>query len=361
MSGLVPADYDALEKTALISPEGMTRFKSEPTIPPRTDDTDESMESFAIRRFGTEVYEKIIEPLLGGIYGGRGSELSILATFPQLRHKEKSEGSIQGSAHAPQGQESAPAHRAPGKYPPFVSLKNGMESLTASLERALTRTKVVLSTPVVSVIKEGATYRVTGGDDTEFEFDCLILTTPAHVSGVVLESLDPALAELHRAIPHTSSTIVSLVYDEADLEHPLDGYGYITLPREERTVHAMTWSSRKWPNRAPEGTVLVRAFLGGSGDAMLQQTDEEILAVVESECNDLMHIAIPPRSYRIDRYENSMPQYVVGHNDHVATIEARACAHEHLHLTGMAYYGVGIPDCIKSANAVAAKIASQFG
>lgn len=343
MSGLVPSNMDSLKESTLISSEGIDRYLREPDQPQKLDDDDESIASFATRRFGKEVYEKIVGPLLSGIYGGSGEELSILSTFPQLRHLEKTQGSILASI-APSVSTSP--------YASFVSLRGGMEVLIRALVDALTKTKIILHAPVTSISRNEA-YHIKIADGRTFEVDILVMTTPATVNSIALAPLDGTLAKLHQGIPYSSSTIVTLVWEKDALEHPLDGYGYIVPRGEQEVIHAVTWTSHKWPNRSPENRFLLRAFLGGGSDPLIDQTDDHILEKVRTELSRVLGIIAEPLAYRIDRYADAMPQYLVDHGERVTAIEARTRIHPDLFLTGMTYRGVGIPDCISQANTVA--------
>jgi protoporphyrinogen/coproporphyrinogen III oxidase len=249
-SGLVPTNFEALAQSALVSPEGQRRMMQDLEMPSPTDEGDESVGAFISRRLGREAFDHLIEPLMGGIYAGDADQLSLEATFPQLRQVEKTHGSL---IRGLQTQASSEAT----DYPPFVALRTGMGDLVTALQERLTMTDLILGIGVSSLATAAAGgYRVTLENGRALHADALILTTPAYVTARLVEPLDARLAAAHAAIPYGSTAIVTLAFDEAALPHPLDGYGYV-IPRIEGTdVTACTWSSSKWDNRAPAGAAL---------------------------------------------------------------------------------------------------------
>jgi oxygen-dependent protoporphyrinogen oxidase len=346
LTGMIPTSLEALERSELLSPEGKARFASEPEIAPATGDEDESVASFVSRRFGREAYEALVEPLMTGIYGGDGDLLSLRATFPQLRMLELEHGSLLRGLSAP----------ASGDPPPFVSLRSGMGTLAAALGDGLERTELLLGRVAARVSRRAVGYEIEldGGDSVEA--DGVVVAAPAFVAAELLEDLDADLAAAHAGIPYASSVVVSLAFSRADVL-PLDGYGYV-VPRVEGTnVLACTWTSQKWEDRAPDGSVLVRVYAGRFGGRDLTaDSDSDLVALARDEVRHTGVIA-PPTLTRVHRWPGGMPQYVMGHPDRVARIEAALTGHPGLAVAGAAYNGVGIPDCIRSGEAAADSVA----
>ena len=345
LTGMIPTNLDALEDGSLLSEVGVARFREEPEIPVAPGDADESVASFVSRRFGREAYDALVEPLMTGIYGGDGELMSLRATSPQLRALELEHGSLLRGLTAP----------APGRYPPFVSLRDGVGSLVSRLTGSLERTRVVTGTAVAHVASAPAGYEVTLATGDSLAADGVVLATPAHATAELLAGLDHELAALHGEIPHASSVVVTLAYAHADVV-PLDGYGYLVPRTEGSDVLACTWSSQKWEGRAPDASVLVRVYAGRFGGRDLTGApDDELLALARAELARLDVVAEPALA-RIQHWPLGMPQYVLGHTERVERIEARAAEHPGLALAGAAYRGVGIPDCIASGEQAAESV-----
>ncbi len=349
LTGLIPTNLDALAKSSLLTDEGRDRVAQEFNLPPSPSPEDESIASFITRRLGQEVYERLVEPLMSGIYAGDGEQLSLAATFPQLRTLELRHGSLLKGLLA--GQMEAGKHSS--AYPPFVSFAGGMGSLVNRLTEGLTRTTLLTGVGVKAIRPNFPGYTVLLENGQTWTADALILTTPAYVTARLVADLDAELAEAHAQIPYASSVTVSLAYAEADLPL-LDGYGYV-IPRVENTdVLACTWTWRKWAGRAPQGYGLLRVYLGRYGRSdMTQLTDEALLALSRQELADTLGITAVPVRHWIYRWPHAMPQYTLGHLARLARIKTRLATLPGLFVAGAAYRGVGIPDCILLAEQAA--------
>ena len=345
LTGMIPTDLDALEQSPLLSAEGRARIAAEPDIPPAPPDGDESIESFMTRRLGREAYERLVEPLLAGIYGGDGEQISLQATFPNLRALELEHGSVL------RGLEELP--RSPSANPPFVALRSGMQTLADAVAASLERTTIVTGKSQaapkggpVTMSHEGSRYGL--GDR---EADAVVIATPAPTAARMLAALDPELSRLLAGIPYTSSAIVTLAYRREEVPHPLDGYGYLVPAVEGSDVLACTWSSSKWEQRAPEGFTLLRVYLrrtSGGGDHLVAGARAELR---------LLGIGSEPHVTRVHQWPDGMPQYVLGHPERLERIDERLERHPGLALAGAAYRGVGIPDCIESGERAAGSVA----
>lgn len=368
LSGMIPTNLEALADNPLISLAGKQRLAQEAELPAAPPNGDEAVGTFVSRRLGREVYEKLVEPLMSGIYAGNGDQLSLAATFPQLRQLELTHGSLlkgltssedrgQKTEGSGQGVESArQSPKSPiSTYPPFVSLPGGMGALVQAIINQLPAP--TLRTGVgATYIRRNRTrpgYMVALDNGDVVTADALILTTPAFVTAELLDDLDPALAAVHMEIPYASSAIVHLAYDQASASGR-EGYGYV-IPRIANTdILACTWSSNKWQGRAPDGTLLLRVYLGRYGQRDVTQcSDTELFAMARQEVQETQEIDADPLLQRAYRWPRSMPQYILGHLDRVAQINARLAHHPGLFLAGAAYRGVGIPDCIHEGETAA--------
>ena len=355
MQGVVPSKVMPFVSTRLISWPAKIRVGSEFFLPPRKDEADESVESFVVRRRGREMYDRLIEPLLSGIFAGDGSKLSIKATFPQLtalerEHRGLVRGMLATRRKAERGARSAPP---PSRPVGLVSLEDGLGELIAALERRLLSNKNIRirkSASVSSVTRDSlGEFDITLLTGEMFHADAVIVATPAHVAGRLVCALDGQLGRELGEIPYASTVTVNVAFRSHDVPALLRGTGY-TVPRiQKRPVLACTFVSNKFAGRAPDDTVLLRAFLGGAGRGeFVQHSDDEILSVVRTELREVLGITTEPHHVQINRFDRVMAQYNLGHLDRVARIEQRLATVPGLALAGNGYRGVGIPDCIAS-------------
>ena len=349
LTGMVPTDLAALEESSLLTSHGRARLAAERDLPPAPPDGDESIAAFVTRRLGAEAYERIVEPLMTGIYGGDGQQLSLQATFPQLRTLELEHGSVLRGLEV----QAPPA----SEHPPFVSLRGGMEQLVSALVASLERTRPLTGHAAVAIRRLGSAYEVLGDDGERIEADGVVVATPAFVTAELLGELDSELAGLHAEIPHASSVVVSLGFPAEDVEHPPDGYGYVVPRSEGSDVLACTWTSSKWEGRAPPGSMLLRVYAGRFGQRDLTAEEDAVLLELAREELRLLGIRAEPTLVRVHRWPRGMPQYVLGHPAHLRRIDAALERHPGLALAGAAYRGVGIPDCIDSAEEAARAVA----
>ena len=352
LSGMIPTNLDALADSQLLSPEGRARVAAEVDIPPAPPGDDESIASFVSRRLGREAYERLVEPLMTGIYGGDGEQLSLQATFPEHRTLELEHGSlIRGllaqSEHA-------------GRYPPFVTLRPGMEALVIALVGYLERTRLLTGCAAVGLRRRAGGYDVELSGRETLEADGVVIAVPAFAAAELLAAVDADLAAEHAEILYASSAIVTLAYRQKDVEHPLDGYGYVVPRSEGSDVLACTWTSSKWAGRAPRGKVLLRVYAGRFGERdVTADLDRELVALAREEVR-LLGISAEPALSRIHRWPLGMPQYVMGHPERLERIEATLAELPGLAVAGAAYRGVGIPDCIHSGEEAAQSITQSL-
>jgi len=352
LTGLIPSRFGPLLKTDLLSPLGKVRLGLDCVIPPRNQNDDESLATFIERRLGSEVYERLIEPLLSGIYAGDGAQLSLAATFPQLRQAELEHGSLIRGVLA--AQKKAALSRPSSA---FLTPVNGLAELVAALEAKLERVEKRCGTAVVGVTATSDGYGVTLENGDSVAAASVILATPAFITADLMSDLDPELAGALRGIPYVSTATISVAYPLSDIPRPLAGYGYIIPRAEKRLILACTWTSTKFPHRAPEGFALIRVFVGRAGqEAVLDKTDEELLQFARAELQRTLGITASPILHRLFRWPKAIPQYTLGHLDRLAVIERRLAKHPGLFVAGNAYRGVGIPDCIACGEVAAEKV-----
>ncbi|HZF06606.1 MAG TPA: protoporphyrinogen oxidase [Patescibacteria group bacterium] len=314
---------------------------------------DESLGAFVRRRLGGEALERVAQPLVAGIYTADPEELSVAATMPRFveverRHRSVILGLRRGLAQAPLSGTSG------ARWSLFVTFADGMETLVTTLADRLPDSAVVLGQRVAAVERVGTGWRVTSADGARFEADRVILAAEAHVAARLLRYVDPALATLLGEIEYAGAATVSLGYRRADVPHPLDGFGFVVPRSEGKALLAATFSSVKYPGRAPEGSVLIRCFMGGAlNAALLDEDDARLVARARRELGEALGVTAEPRLVRASRWPASMPQYRVGHLARVEAIERCAAGLPGLYLAGAAYRGVGIADSVRSGEAAA--------
>lgn len=368
LTGLIPSRLAPFVRTPLVSIAGKLRVALDLVIPRRKSagDDDESVEQFVVRRLGREMYERLVEPLLSGIYAGDGARLSLLATFPHLRQSEREHGGLLRATFAARRRPSAPlAGGRTAAHLGFLTLPGGLGELVDAAAARLAasgRAVVRLRTPAQGVAAEGHGWRVELPAGEQLAADAVVIATPAHAAAALLAPLDRDAATALGEIEHVSTIVVSLGFRGADVPRALDASGY-TVPRAEgRAVLACTWSSSKFPGRAAEGHALLRLYLGGATRPDVSgMTDAEVLALARAEVREVLGIAAEPVLVRVQRWERALPQPNLGHPARVARIAARMAQLPGLALAGNAYHGVGIPDCVRSgeraAEAVHARLA----
>jgi protoporphyrinogen/coproporphyrinogen III oxidase len=350
LTGLIPSRLAPMFRSPLISPAAKLRLGLDYLIPSRNGNSDESLGDFVERRLGRQVYERLVEPLMAGIYAGDGKELSLDATFPQLRQMETQHGGLLRGIRSSTKYNGASANRRSG----FLALHSGMEAMVDALVAKLDHTRILLSQTVSSLGEGQGEYVIAPENGRELTADAVILATPAYVSGALLQPINSFLSSVLRTIPYASTATVSLAYPRDAIPHRLDGYGYVIPRKEGRPALACTWTSSKFPNRSPGGQCLLRVFLGRSGEEnMLDLSDDQLLSLARDELRKTLGISARPQLWRLFRWPMAMPQYVLGHTEHLDTIEQGLKVHPGLFLAGNAYRGVGIPDCIKSGEEAA--------
>ena len=341
----------------ILSFRGKLRLLMDLVLPRKGDDADESLSSFVKRRLGREALDRLVQPLVGGIYTADPNELSVKATLPQFLAMEQTHGGlIRGAFRQARQTRWIEKNSSGARYGMFMTLANGMDTLPNALASALPAGSVRTNTSVrrVSRNEPNSPWLVEPLDGPPIEADVVVLTTEAHASARLLDNLDPDLALQLRAIPYASSVIVNIAYPRDQVAHPLDGFGAVIPAIEQRAILAVSFLSVKFPTRAPAGTVLMRVFLGGATQPELCERDDEALkTIVQAELFDLLGARGAPLLIDVTRHPRAMPQYTLGHLERVEAIRRRASALDRLILGGNAFDGVGIPDAVHAAEVAA--------
>jgi oxygen-dependent protoporphyrinogen oxidase len=312
---------------------------------------DRSVADLIRDHYGDEAVDYLAEPLLAAVYGGDPEQLSVTSVLTRFVELEQKYGSLTRGVLAARRREARRADR----LPLFQTMRGGLGTLIDALLRAVSgHTRVVAATAEgVEQQSEGFRVRITGGS---LEADSVVLACQAYQAAELIQSLDPRLADLLVSIPYNSSITVALGYDKTTFERALNGFGFLVPRLERRRVVACTWVGTKFSHRVPNDKVVLRCFL--NDDAALDQPEEELVAAVEQELREIMGFTSKPIFSHVARWPRSMAQYTVGHQKRMEDIEGRLSGIPGLFLAGNAYYGIGIPDCVRMAKQVAERIVS---
>jgi protoporphyrinogen/coproporphyrinogen III oxidase len=312
---------------------------------------DESVAAFVRRHFGQEVVDRVAEPLLAGVYGGDADQLSVSAVLPRFVEMEREHGSLVRATLAARKQRTASGS---SPQPLFTSLRAGMGQIVEALLNALPSGSVLTSYDV-SIQRSANAWQVATGQGSR-HFDEVLLAVPAPAAAALLTPVQPELAAMLGAIRYTSSATVLLAFDRADLP---SGFGFLVPRSEGRKMLACTFLHRKFPHRAPEDSALLRCFFSSSRvRRMFGYSEAALLDLAQRELQEMIGLTATPRFARVFRCECALPQYEVGHLGRVATMEKHLAGLPGTHVIGNSFYGVGIPDCVKSARRAVETITS---
>lgn len=355
---MAPTSLRGVLRSPVLSVAGKFRVCLEPLVPRRRQTDDQSVADFARRRLGREAFERIVQPLLGGIYTADPEKLSMAATMPQYIEQVEEFGSLYQAAR--RQRKAVGPEESGARYSLFVTPEKGLEQLTLALVDRLPEGSLRLNSRVSSLVQSGEQWQLTvsGHKDAE-TFDAVIVATPAYLAAKLLTESLPELAGELAEIEYAGASVVCLGYRRQQIGAELTGFGFVVPSVENRKLIAVSFASLKFPGRAPEGHILIRAFVGGALQPELADLpDEELQQLVSEELADLLQITGEPVVVEIARWQRAMPQYHVGHLDQVFRIESLLAQHAGLELAGAAYRGVGIPQCIHSGQEAAMRIAS---
>ncbi|WP_026175167.1 protoporphyrinogen oxidase [Thermus igniterrae] len=336
---VVPGDLKALAKTPLLSPWGKLRALYDLFLP-RGGKEDESLKEFVERRLGLEVYEALVAPLAGGIYGGEPEELSMRAAFPQLLELERKHRSlVLGAMRARRARGS----REGGSL--FFSFAEGLSALTRKMAEALGE-RTLLATPVLGLEPGKGGYRLHTPRGV-LEAEAVVLATPAPVAAALLRPFLPEATALLKGIPHTPAATVSLAFREP---LPVRGHGLLMAKGEGYRVRGFTWTHQKWPGRAPEGFSLARAYLSGE---VARLAEAELVRVALEDLRRFLGQEVKPERTWAFRFPEGMPAYRVGHLERVERLEMALLKAPGVFLAGNYLEGVGLPEVVRTGRRAA--------
>jgi len=327
-----------------------------------TDNPDETLAEFGTRRLGREAFERLIDPMASGVFAGDATKMSVQSCFPRIKEVEADYGSLirgliklQLKARK-EGKKDKPG---PGPGGRLTSFSNGMSALTDTLA-AMLGSRIHTASPVAGISRSDKLYTLHMADGTDEETDVLILAVPAFVQSGILKEYEPELACLLSGIEYPALSVVCLGYREDRIAPYLDGFGFLVPSGEQRSILGTIVDSNVFPGRAPEGHALFRTMVGGARTPQLAGLpDDRLLDRVRADLKDITGLAAEPEFARIFRHEKAIPQYVVGHAARLEAIDCLLEKHPGLVLTGNAFRGVSLNDCVVNAWKTAESLVSH--
>jgi oxygen-dependent protoporphyrinogen oxidase len=360
----VPADLLALAKSRVLSPAGLARVPVDLVLPPTPRGADVSVAGYVGARLGREVVDRLVEPLLGGVYAGRVDLLSFDATLPAVAEAARTHRSLIAAARTIR--EAAPAD--PG--PVFATLDGGLGTLPPALADSVRAAGGLIRTDAMvrELRRTSAGWRLTVGatrDAEHVDADAVVVAVPARPAARLLADEVPAAAGELDVIEYASMATVTLAYAATAFPALPAGSGYLVPAVEvgDTGVKAVTFSTAKWPhlNRTLPGTVVVRCSIGRYGEEhALQRSDDDLKAAAMAELARTCGAGELPIDTRVTRWGGGLPQYTVGHADRVARIRSAIAGQPGLAMCGAAYDGLGVPACVATARAAASRVLAHL-
>jgi oxygen-dependent protoporphyrinogen oxidase len=369
-----PTKFVPFATTGLFSWSGKIRMAMDLFIPPKKvapgELNDETLERFVVRRMGRECLDRLAEPLVGGVHASDPVQMSLAATFPRLLEMEQKYGSLMKAFIAARRKVEEMRRKYPAKPREkprtfFTSFVKGMQQLTDSMADAAGRGRMRTGLTVTALRrKDDGSWGVLLSDGAKLEGDGVVIATESWAAESLIRPHDETIADALAAIPASSSATISIAFNEREVGFDLNAFGVLCPLVEGRALMAATYSSTKWPGRAPSGKVLLRGFVGGPhNQEIVKRPDEELVQVVLAEFRDILGLNpfAKPLFSRVFRWHLGMPQYTLGHLERVTRIEERSGQIPGLAFAGGSYRGVGVPNCIESGERAVSKILGEWG
>lgn len=358
LMGPAPSSVADIWRASFLSFRGKIRASMEPLVKRSASVENESLGNFLSRRMGAELTDTLLEPLTAGIYGGNSYDMSLDTLFPMLKQWEYQYGSL--SRGMREAKKATRGRRQPTSA--FFSLRNGTRSLVWAVAERLRRTKIIRGHAATSVVRthppfEPPQYSVGLDDGRAFQSDVLILANPAWDAASLVASFAPGLSRRLGRANSSAAGSVYLAFRRDSVSHPLDGTGFIAPRSRTGLVTGCTWMSSKWPERSPDNFVLLRAFLGESGDdSFMAHGDSRLVELATETLRPILGIRGAPERFWVNRWPAGMPQYSVDHSEWLEGLDGELSAFPDLFLCGSSYRGIGVPDCVRQGRDTAQSV-----
>ncbi len=365
----LPDGAPAFLKSRLISWPGKLRLALEPTpfVASAPVGIDETLAAFGRRRLGKEALDKLIAPMVSGIFAGDPETMSLESCFPRIAELEREYGGLiramimLGKKKKRDQAAGKVVSSAAGPGGVLTSFREGIQYLSDAMATSLG--KIVRPGVAVTAVEKGSSvpYRVTCSDGSEFDADQVIIASPAFAAADMLSGLNADISGVLREIPYASMTVICFGYSSRQIEHSLDGFGYLIPKKEGRNTLGTLWDSSMFEDRAPEGKVLLRSMMGGACfPEYVKLGDAEVAERVRQDLKMTMGIESEPEFVRVFRHPQAIPQYTVGHGKRLQSLDEKLKAHPGLILTGNSYRGIGLNDCVAAAERAADEALSHL-
>lgn len=344
----------------LLSLYGRLRLIGEITVPKGGGD-DETLADFARRRLGKEAFEKLIDPMASGIYAGDPEKMSLKSCFPRIYDLESKYSSLVRALLRLKG-EAKKAGKRVGAGPGGVltSFYDGMEVFIGALKVFL-GDRLRTESRVISIDTKGGIYEVFLSDNSRVEAEAVVIAIPAHATSEIVKDFNKKLSSITGEIPYPPVSVVCFGYTRNKIGKALDGFGFLVPKRENRKILGTLWDSSIFPNRAPEGHVLLRSMVGGARAAEVAlQSADGLASTVMDELERIMGIRTQPDFIKVYVHEKGIPQYVVGHGRRLEMIDSIIYSQKGFYVTGNSYRGIGVNDCIENSYKLAEKIIHDY-
>ena len=354
----VPMSPPKFMMSNILSWPGKFRLLFEPIAKSRPEG-DESIYDFVKRRIGREAADYLVQPMVSGVYGGMADRLSLASCFPIMREMEDEYGSLFKAMIAKAKKAKAEGKKSGGPSGPggwLTSFNGGLYRLIERFEEFYGQ-HITTGRSVQSVAKDGDDFVVSFADGETERTRYLILSQPAYSVSKVVADLSPRLSDTLAEIRYAPISVVCLGYDAKQVRTNLDGFGFLVPSKEKRHILGSIWTSSIFAERAPEGKVQLRTMVGGDGNhESIKLTDGELLDRVKNDLGDILGINGEPETVKLYRWTHGIPQFLVGHSERMNKIETELAGLGKIFVTGNAYHGIGLNDCVKQSYKVATRV-----
>jgi len=335
--------------SGLLSLRGRLRLVGEMFIPPKKDDSSESIHDFASRRIGREAAEILIDPMVSGIFGGDSHELELGSCFPVMEEMEKNYGGLIRAMIKRKKEARARGKTSGGPAGPsghLTSFKGGLYTMIEHLE-SLLKEQLEYPSEVKLIAREDDGYKIDFNQSQE-TFDEVIVSTPSYISSGLLSGVDQELSQLLSEIPYSSLAVVCQGYKLDKVDRPLDGFGFLIPHNQNMDVLGSIWTSVIFPEQAPDGYALFRTMMGGAkNEEIVKESKESLARIARKELAPILGLKGEPDYQKVIIWERAIPQYVIGHRKRLERINRRLKEIGNIHLAGNAFTGIGLNDTIK--------------
>jgi len=358
----LPENGPAFLQSKLMTWPGKLRIAREFFVPKKEDERDETLGEFGRRRLGAEALDKLIAPMVGGIFAGDPETMSVKSCFPRIYQLEQEYGGLlkamlrlakQKRAERKAGKAVASA-AGPGGV--LTSFAGGLQDLTDAAAAAL-RGTVRIGAAVADLRKTADGFDLQLEDGEKLSAEIVVTAVPAYALAKMLEEMSVVMADVLRAIPYAPMNVVCFGYEREKITHSLDGFGYLIPKQEGCSILGTLWDSSIFPQRAPEGHVMLRSMMGGATNpSAIDFSDSKVQDYVMADLRDIMGIDAAPDFVRIFRHQNAIPQYTRGHGQRLLALEEATHKYPGFFFNGNAFFGIGINDCVNAANRTAERV-----